>query len=33
METIYLVELNMFKENAFYGLLKILDNFPRNFYI
>ena len=34
MEKIYLVELNMFKENAFYGLQKIpLDNFPRNFYI
>ena len=30
----YLVELNIFKENAFYGLQKIpLDNFPRNFYI
>ena len=34
MEKIYLVELNIFKENAFYGLQKIpLDNFPRNFYI
>ena len=34
MEKIYLVELNIFKENAFYGLHKIsLDNFPRNFYI
>ena len=34
MEKIYLVELNMFKENAFHGLQKIpLDNFPRNFYI
>ena len=33
-EKIYLVELNMFKENAFYGFQKILlDNFPRNFYI
>ena len=30
----YLVELNIFKENAFYGLQKILlDNFSRNFYI
>ena len=29
-----LVELNIFKENAFYGLQKILlDNFSRNFYI
>ena len=29
----YLVELSIFKENAFYGLQKIpLDNFPRNFY-
>ena len=28
------VELNIFKENAFYGLQKILlDNFPGNFYI
>ena len=34
MEKIYLVELNISKENAFYGLQKIpLDNFPRNFYI
>ena len=34
MEKIYLVELNVFKENAFHGLQKIpLDNFPRNFYI
>ena len=34
MEKIYLVELNIFKENAFHGLQKIpLDNFPRNFYI
>ena len=35
MEKIYLVELNIFKENAFYGLQKIpLDNiFPWNFYI
>ena len=33
-EKSYLVELNIFKENAFYGLQKILlDNFPRNFYI
>ena len=31
-EKSYLVELNIFKENAFYGLQKILlDNFPRNF--
>ena len=31
-EKSYLVELNMFKENVFYGLQKIpLDNFPRNF--
>ena len=30
----YPVELNIFKENAFYGLQKIpLDNFPRNFHI
>ena len=28
------MELNIFKENAFYGLQKILlDNFSRNFYI
>ena len=34
MEKIYLVELNIFKENAFHGLQKIpLDNFSRNFYI
>ena len=34
MEKSCLVELNIFKENAFYGLQKIpLDNFPRNFYI
>ena len=34
MEKSYLVELNIFKENAFYGLQKILlDNFSRNFYI
>ena len=34
MEKNYLVELNIFKENAFRGLQKIpLDNFPRNFYI
>ena len=33
-EKSYLVELNLFKENAFYGLQKILlDNFPRIFYI
>ena len=34
MEKIYLVELNIFKENAIYGLQKILlDNFSRDFYI
>ena len=34
MEKIYVVELNIFKENAFHDLQKIpLDNFPRNFYI
>ena len=34
MEKNYLVELNIFKENAFHCLQKIpLDNFPRNFYI
>ena len=34
MEKIYIVELNVFKENAFHGLQKIpRDNFPRNFYI
>ena len=34
MEKIYLVELKIFKENAFHGLQKKipLDNFPRNFY-
>ena len=33
MENIYPVELNIFKENAFYGLQKIPPgNFPRNFY-
>ena len=33
-EKSYLVELNIFKENAFYGLQKILpDNFPGNLYI
>ena len=33
-EKSYPVELNIFKENAFYGSQKILlDNFPRNFYI
>ena len=33
-EKSYLVELNIFKENAFCGLQKILlDNFSRNFYI
>ena len=33
-EKSYLVELNIFKENAIYGLQEILlDNFPRNFYI
>ena len=33
-EESYLVELNIFKENAFHGLQKILlDNFSRNFYI
>ena len=30
----YQVELDVFKENAFYGLQKILlDNFSRSFYI
>ena len=30
----YLPELNIFKENAFCGLQKILlDTLPRNFYI
>jgi len=34
MENIYLVELNIFKENAIYGLQEnLLDNFLRNFYI
>ena len=34
MEKIYLVELNLFKENAIYGLQEnLLDNFLRNFYI
>ena len=34
MEKIYLVELNIFKENAIYDLQEILlDNFPRNFNI
>ena len=34
MEKIYLVELNLFKENKIYGLRKILlDNVSRNFYI
>ena len=34
MEKIYLVELNIFKENAIYGLQEILlDNFSGNFYI
>ena len=34
MEKSYRVELNIFKENAFYGLQKILlNNFPQNFYI
>ena len=34
MEKSYLVELNILKENAFYGLQKILQaNFPRNIYI
>ena len=33
-EKSYLVELNIFKENAFYGFQKILqDDFPRKFYI
>ena len=33
-EKSYLVEFNIFKENAFYGLQKILlDTFSRNFYI
>ena len=34
MEKIYLVELNVFKENAIYGLQEnLLDNFLRKFYI
>jgi len=34
MVKIYLAELNIFKENAIYGLQEILlDNFPRNVYI
>ena len=34
MEKIYRVELNIFKENAIYGLQKILlYNFSQNFYI
>ena len=34
MEKIYLVELNIFKENAIYGLQEnLLDNFLRHFYI
>jgi len=34
MEKISLVELNIFKENAIYGLQEnLLDNFVRNFYI
>jgi len=34
MEKIYLVELNIFKENAIYGLQENLpDNFLRNFCI
>jgi len=34
MEKIYLVELNLFKENAIYGLQENLpDHFLRNFYI
>ena len=34
MEKIYLVELNIFKETAIYGLQEVLlDKFPRNFYI
>jgi len=33
MEKIYLVELNIFKENVIYGLQEnLLDNFLRNFY-
>ena len=34
IEKIYLVELNIFKENAFHGLQKIPpDNFSRNLFI
>jgi len=34
MEKIYLVELNIFKQNTIYGLQEILlDNSPRKFYI
>ena len=34
MEKIYVVELNIFKENVFHGLQKIpRNNFPRNFYV
>ena len=34
MEKFYSSRLNIFQENAFYGLQKIpLDNFPRNFNI
>ena len=34
MEKIYQAKLNIFKENAIYGIQEILlDNFSRNFYI
>jgi len=34
MEKIYLVQLDIFKENAIYGLQEnLLDNFLRTFYI
>ena len=34
MEKNYLVESNIFKENAIFGLQEnLLDNFLRNFYI
>ena len=34
MEKIYLVEFNIFEENAIYGLQEnLLDNFLPNFYI
>jgi len=34
MQKIYLVELNIFKENAIYGLQEnLLDNFLRDLYI